>query len=83
LEQALEDFPEVGGDMNKNEVKQHLRKYFPERDCCTMVRPVVNEGNLQSLDSINMEDLRPEFVEQVISLRKKVLHSMKPKQINN
>ena len=48
-----------------------------------MVRPVVNEGNLQSLDSIGMEDLRPEFVEQVFTLRKQVMHGMKPKQINN
>jgi len=29
-----------------------------------------------------MEDLRPEFVEQVFSLRKKVLHRMKVMQIN-
>ena len=48
-----------------------------------MVRPVVNENNLQSLDKINMEDLRPDFVEQVLGLRKTVLHKMKPKQIND
>jgi hypothetical protein len=84
LEKALEDLPDASGThTNKNEVKQHLRKYFPERDCFTMVRPVVKEELLQSLDSIGMEDLRPEFVEQVFSLRKKVMHAMKPKQINN
>ena len=48
-----------------------------------MVRPVVKEDLLQSLDSISMEDLRPEFVEQVFALRKKVMHAMKPKEINN
>ena len=47
-----------------------------------MVRPVVKEEQLQSLDSIGMEDLRPEFVEQVLGLRKKILHAMKPKEIN-
>ena len=83
LERALQDLPVVGDHDSKNEVKQHIRKFFPERDCCTMVRPVVNENNLQSLDSINMEELRPEFVEQVYFLRKKVLHAMKPKMINN
>jgi hypothetical protein len=47
-----------------------------------MVRPVTNENHLQILDQIKMEDLRPEFVEQVFSLRKKVLHRMKVMQIN-
>jgi hypothetical protein len=83
LEKALEDLPDPGGNQaSKNEVKSHLRKYFPERDCFTMVRPVVKEEQLQSLDSIGMEDLRPEFVEQVFSLRKKIMHAMKPKEIN-
>lgn len=84
LEKALEDLPDVGGAQTaRNEVKQHLRKYFPERDCFTMVRPVVKEELLQSLDTMPLEDLRPEFVEQVLSLRKKVMHGMKPKEINN
>lgn len=30
-----------------------------------------------------MEDLRPEFVEQVHTLRRKVLNRVKPKQLNN
>ena len=84
LERALVDFPEIqGAENDRNEVKRNLRKYFPDRNCCTMVRPVVNENNLQSLDKINMEDLRPDFVEQVLGLRKTVLHKMKPKQIND
>jgi hypothetical protein len=34
---------------------------------------------LQSLEKCNFEDLRPEFVEQALILRKRVLHSAKPK----
>ena len=84
LERALRDVQATGNaDYEaKNAIKQHLRKYFPDRDCCTLVRPVTNEEDLQRLDSIGMEDLRPEFVEQLLSLRKKVLHSMKVKEIN-
>lgn len=64
LERALDDLPDAGGTQTaRNEVKQHLRKYFPERDCFTMVRPVVKEELLQSLDTMPLEDLRPEFVE--------------------
>ena len=85
LERALEDKATSGGTevAQKNEIKQHLRKYFPERDCCTMVRPIVNENNLQSLDSIGIEDLRSEFVEQAFNLRTRVLQGMKIKHINN
>ena len=48
LERALQDVqtssePEAG---NKNDVKDHIRKFFPQRDCCTMVRPIVDESNL-------------------------------------
>jgi hypothetical protein len=35
------------------------------------------------LDSIGVQDLRPEFVEQVAELRTKILQGMKLKQINN
>ena len=85
LERALEDLP--AGDnseaISKNEVKQHLRKFFTKRDCFTMVRPVVDEANLQNLDALSTADLRAEFVEQVISLREKVLHGMHFKQVND
>tara|TARA_B110000285_G_C15116083_1_gene614168 strand:+ start:916 stop:1278 length:363 start_codon:yes stop_codon:yes gene_type:complete len=66
----------------RNEIKQSLRKYFTERDCCTLVRPIVDENNLQGLNSVRVEDLRPEFVEQTFALRTKVLQSMACKQVN-
>ena len=47
------------------------------------MRPIVDEANLQSLDSIGIEDLRSEFVEQAFALRARVLQGMKIKQINN
>lgn len=46
-----------------------------------MVRPLVNEDRLQSLEELEIESLRPEFIEQVMSLRKKVLHQMPIKRV--
>ena len=47
LEKALEDYAVSSrSGENRNEIKQHLRKFFPDRDCCTMVRPVTNENHL-------------------------------------
>ena len=65
-----------------DEIKDQLRKYFPTRDCCTMVRPIVDEQKIQSLNSIPIEDLRPEFVQQSFALRNKIINGMIPKKIN-
>lgn len=27
----------------KNQIRAHIKKYFTDRDCCTMVRPLANE----------------------------------------
>lgn len=67
----------------KNRIRRLLKSFFKERDCCTMIRPLTNEGQLQNLADIPLENLRPEFVEQVHTLRRKVMHRIKPKQLNN
>ena len=48
----------------KNRVRELIRKYFPERDCFVMVRPVETESELQRLQSLPDEKLRKEFVQQ-------------------
>lgn len=47
-----------------------------------MIRPLTNEEKLQNLINIPLNELRPEFVEQVVNLRRKVLQRVKPKKIN-
>ena len=47
-----------------------------------MIRPLTDEERLQNLIKIPMDELRPEFVEQVYGLRRKVLQRVKPKKIN-
>jgi len=59
-----------------------LKSFFTERDAVTMIRPLTNEARLQDLINIPMEELRPEFVEQIHGLRRKVLHRIKPKKLN-
>lgn len=43
LEKALLEKP---GQQDKNEIRKHLKKFFADRDCCTMIRPLTNEDNL-------------------------------------
>lgn len=66
----------------KNRLRRLLRGFFPERDCICMVRPLNSEDQLQHLESLELEELRPEFQTQVFRLREKILTKVKPKQLN-
>lgn len=66
----------------KNRIRKLLKGFFKERDCCTIVRPLMDEENLQNLEKVSIEQLRPEFVEQMLNLRRKVMTKMKPKMMN-
>ena len=67
---------------NKNEIRKMVKEYFPKRDCVTLVRPLLEEGNLQNLEKMDVTKLRKEFIEQVNYLRKVVLNSINPKKLN-
>ena len=66
----------------KNSVRATIKTYFKNRECFTMVRPVTDENKLQNIIQLKDIELRSEFLEQVMSLRKKILTSCKPKQIS-
>ncbi len=44
-----------------------------------MVRPVADEDALHNLESLDIDDLRPLFVQQMTTLRRKVLSRAHPK----
>ena len=46
-----------------------------------MIRPLTKEDQLQNLAEMPLDQLRPEFVEQVDSLRRRVIKRIKPKQM--
>jgi hypothetical protein len=47
-----------------------------------MIRPVVEEEKLQELEDMDLDDFRPEFIEQMMSLRHRILHRMQVKTIH-
>lgn len=84
LEKALQ--PQKGFSdsvEDKNRIRRLLKEFFRDRDCCTLVRPTIREDQLQRLEDFEFEDLRLEFVEQVMGLRKKILGKLKIKSLNN
>ena len=66
----------------KNRIRRLLKDFFQDRDCCTLIRPVANEADLQNLEELEINSLRPEFVSQMEEFRKKVLSEVKPKTLN-
>ena len=80
LEKVLEGTKNIQDP--KNKIRKLIKAYFKDRDCYTMVRPLTNENKLQNLEDLPPEQLRPEFLEQIIGLRKKVLGRVRVKTLN-
>ena len=40
-----------------------MKSFFKDRDCCTLIRPLTNEENLQNLTDMDLSDLRGDFQE--------------------
>lgn len=67
----------------KNRIRRLLTTFFKDRECFTLIRPCINEEKLCMLDKLNFDELRPEFVEQVMNFRKRVINRMRPKVVNS
>ncbi|KAL6567382.1 hypothetical protein OROGR_001050 [Orobanche gracilis] len=82
LEIALRPVQEDGRDVSaKNEIRESIRALFPDRECFTLVRPLSNENDLQRLDQIPLDKLRPEFRSGLDSLTRFVFERTRPKQM--
>lgn len=82
LELALRPVQGGGRDLAaKNEIRDSIRALFPDRECFTLVRPLNNENDLQRLDQISLDKLRPEFKSGLDALTKFVFERTRPKQL--
>lgn len=71
LENALQEQTGISDEVEqKNRIRRLVKNFFRERNCFTLVRPTTEEEGLQELEKMNFEQLRPEFVEQALELRK-------------
>lgn len=67
----------------KNEIRESIRAMFPVRECFTLVRPVNKEHDLQRLDQISIEKMRPEFREGLDALTKFIIEQTRPKKVGS
>lgn len=66
-------------DESKLKIRKLIKSYFKDRDCFTLVRPLSLEKDLQNLEKLGIDKLRPEFLDQMLQLRKKILSRVKAK----
>jgi len=64
---------------SKNRIRRFLTNFFKDRDCFMMVRPIIEEKEMQNLHNLDASQLRPEFNEQVSTLKRKIYSKVKPK----
>jgi hypothetical protein len=83
LEKVLDVNIQAQDHEQKNKIRKLIKSYFKDRDCFTMVRPMLKEKELQNMDNSTPDKLRPEFLEQILSLRKKILNRAKVKTFKN
>lgn len=67
----------------KNAIRAHLRQYFRDRDCFTLVRPTQNDNDLQHLNTVPEYSLRPEFVAATKKLKALISERVRPKSFRN
>lgn len=88
LEQALaeRDPPQGASEtvaasiQEKNRIRQQLKRYFPHRHCVTMRSPAVSEEDLRRMDTLPLEQLRIEFVQDVNKVMRMLKSNTPPKR---
>jgi len=69
--------------MENNLIRENIIKYFKERECITLPRPVDEESDLHKLNEIPFSKLKPNFREEFLNLKKIIYEKAKIKKIGN
>jgi Guanylate-binding protein, N-terminal domain len=64
-------------------VREAITKYFKDRECFTLIRPVTDEAKLSHIEELKWEDLKSDFRREVTNFVKSVKKKLvKPKMIH-
>ena len=82
LENALESRKGNGRRVDeRNETRAAIRNLFRDRDCYTLIRPCNDENKMRQGLDLN-SDLRPDFIQQLDTLRSRVLDAAPLKRVD-
>ena len=65
--------------LDNNMIRDNILKYFKDRDCITLVRPLDSEVELRRLNEYPFSSLKSEFKTEFINLKQKVFEESGPK----
>ena len=82
LELCLKNKRSGKNSNDNNVIRQNIIKFFPERDCVTLIRPVDSEADLKILNTIPYNNLKPEFKMEFKKLKDKIFKEALPKKLN-
>ena len=88
LELCLRNKTTNFGNKNKksnenNLIRENIIKYFKDRECITLPRPVDKEEDLHKLNEIPFSGLKPNFREEFLNLKGKIYENSRIKKIGN
>ena len=69
--------------MENNLIRENIIKYFKERECITLPRPVDEESDLHKLNEIPFCKLKSNFREEFLNLKKIIYEKAKIKKIGS
>jgi hypothetical protein len=64
-------------------IRESITKYFKERECFTLIRPVSEESKLAHIDDMKWDELKSDFRKEVTHLTGTIKKKLKPKIINS
>ncbi|KAG1696438.1 hypothetical protein DVH05_018569 [Phytophthora capsici] len=67
--------------IERNRTRASIRVLFGRRECLTLVRPVTDERDLRRAAELSDAELRPEFVEQMSAVRRRLISSVVAKEL--
>lgn len=71
----------AGKNANENNIiRENIVKYFRDRDCFTLPRPIDREEDLKDLNNIPFDSLNSEFKTDFLSLKQEVLKNSQSKK---
>lgn len=82
LEQCLKERFDGKNKDEINMIKENLVKYFKQRECVTLPRPVEEEKDLVMLKRMPFNDLQEKFKNEFMNLKDKIFKFSKSKIIN-
>ena len=83
LELCLRNKSSNKNSFENNLIRENIIKYFKERECVTLPRPVDKEEDLHKLNNIPFNELKSNFRDEFLNLKRKIYEDSKIKKIGN